>query len=223
VRLAVPTGGFELPLREPYPVPADPAQHWLVHADGRRSTLPVRRWHGPPEPALRPVLARCVGPTIDLGCGPGRLVAALAQRGLVTLGVDISADAVRLTRIRGASALRRDLFQPLPGEGRWAHALLIDGNIGIGGDPGALLRRCAGLIAGRGTVLVEFEPPGVGLWQGHAQVASGPPRAAILAGPPFRWARVGVDAAQRVAAEAGLRLRDVSRIENRWFAELRRR
>lgn len=222
MKLAEPIDGFELPLRGPGPVLADGRQeHWLVH-DGRRSALPVPRWHGPPEPAIQSVVARCAGPTIDLGCGPGRLTAALTRRGLVTLGVDISADAVRLTRSRGAAALRRDLFQPLPGEGRWTHALLIDGNIGIGGDPTALLRRCAALIAPGGTVLVELEPPGVGLWQGYAHVASGGPRRSLHTGPPFRWARVGAEAVQRVAAEAGLRVRDVSRMERRWFAELGR-
>ncbi|MEK8104179.1 class I SAM-dependent methyltransferase [Micromonospora sp. M12] len=57
-----------------------------MHTDGRRDLLPVRRWHGPPEPAIEFVAARCGGPTIDLGCGPGRLTRALAQRGLVALG-----------------------------------------------------------------------------------------------------------------------------------------
>ena len=39
----------------------------------------------------------------------------------------------------GGPALRRSVFDPLPGEGRWGTALLLDGNIGIGGDPRALL------------------------------------------------------------------------------------
>jgi SAM-dependent methyltransferase len=195
--------------------------HWLVHADGRHVPLPVRRWHGPhPEPAVQPVVARCTGPTIDLGCGPGRLTAALTQRGLVTLGVDLSADAVRLTRARGVAALRRDLFDPLPGEGRWAHALLIDGNIGIGGDPGTLLRRCAALIAADGTLLVEVEPPGTGLWRGRAHVASGPAGRELSRGPTFRWARVGVETMGRIAAEGGLRVSDSFRSGQRWFTEL---
>lgn len=226
-----PAGGFEVPLGEPGTGPTAPVEpgtvltttrpaHWLVHADGRHCPLPVRRWHGPPEPAVRSVVARCTGPTIDLGCGPGRLTGALAQRGLVALGVDISADAVRLTRARGAAAIRRDVFEPLPGEGRWAHALLIDGNIGIGGDPTTLLRRCAALVTADGTVLVELEPPGLGLWRGQVQVASGGPGRGLYRGPSFRWARVGVEAAQPAAAGAGLRVREVFRAGRRWFAEL---
>lgn len=195
-------------------------EHWLVLADGGSHSLPVRRWHGAPEAAVEAIAARCAGPAIDLGCGPGRLTVALAQRGLVALGVDISAEAVRLTRARGVAALRRNLFDPLPGEGRWAHALLIDGNIGIGGDPVRLLHRSAALVAADGTLVVEVEPPGTGLWRGRAQVVSGIPGRNPRRGPSLHWARVGVDALGRTAAAAGLRVTDSFRSDSRWFAEL---
>jgi hypothetical protein len=63
-------------------------------------------------------------------------------------------------RIRPAS---RDLFEPLPGEGRWHHVLLADGNVGIGGLPPQLLRRCAQLLRPGGSLLCEIDPPGTGL------------------------------------------------------------
>ena len=50
-------------------------------------------------------------------------------------------EAVAQTPDRGVAAIRRNVFDALPGEGRWRTALLADGNIGIGGDPAALLRR----------------------------------------------------------------------------------
>ncbi|GAA1853597.1 class I SAM-dependent methyltransferase [Asanoa iriomotensis] len=191
--------------------------HWLVHGDGRRRRLPVGRWHGDLEPALVPVLARCAGPTIDLGCGPGRVAAALARRGVATLGVDISAHAVRLTRSRGVAAVRGDVLDPLPGEGNWAHALLLDGNVGIGGDPAALLRRCGRLVRGGGTVIVECEPPGAGVWRGEARLLRGK-----RSGPAFRWARVGVDATAALAADAGLHTGRPLAAGRRWFVEMRR-
>jgi SAM-dependent methyltransferase len=190
---------------------------WLVGADGRRTRLPLRRWHGPPEPAVRALVDRCAGPTLDVGCGPGRLTAELAGRGLVALGVDTSAAAVRLARRRGAAALRRDVFEPLPGEGRWSHVLLVDGNIGIGGDPVTLLRRCAGLLRRGGTAMVELDPPGAGLWRGHARLAADHPAGREAA---FCWARLGVDAVHRLAADAGLDARAVFERDRRWFAEL---
>ena len=45
------------------------------------------------------------------------------------------------TWIAGGPALVRSVFETLPGEGRWDTVLLMDGNIGIGGDPAALLGR----------------------------------------------------------------------------------
>ena len=60
--------------------------------------------------------------------GPGRLVTALAARGVPALGVDVSVVAQRQCRRRRAPMLRRDLFRPLPGEGTWQHVLLADGN-----------------------------------------------------------------------------------------------
>ncbi|MEV0808395.1 class I SAM-dependent methyltransferase [Micromonospora sp. NPDC050200] len=189
--------------------------HWLVHPDGFRIRLPVDRWHGPAESATEAVIARCAGPTLDLGCGPGRLTVALTQAGLTTLGVDVSARAVALTRARGAVAVQADLFDPLPAEGRWAHVVLFDGNIGIGGDPVALLRRCRALLDARGTVLVELDPPGTGVWQGQVHVLSGRDR-----GPTFQWARLDTRAVPDTAASAGLVVREVFRRGWRWFAEL---
>lgn len=208
------TAGFDAAYAEHGAVP------WLVEAGGRRTRLPVRRWHGRAEPAVRALVDRCTGPAVDVGCGPGRVTAELTARGLVCFGIDTSPAAVRLTRRRGAAALRRDVFDPLPGEGRWTNILLVDGNIGIGGDPAALLRRCAQLLRSGGTVLVELDAPGAGLWRGRAYLAWGPAARAPRRGPDFRWARLGVDAAEELAAEAGLRLRAVFALDDRWFAEL---
>jgi len=46
----------------------------VVYPDGRRETVPVDMWRGPLLAADESVLARCVGPTLDVGCGPGRMV-----------------------------------------------------------------------------------------------------------------------------------------------------
>ena len=66
--------------------------------------------------------------------------------------------------------LRRDVFARVPGEGRWSHVLLADGNIGIGGDPLRLLERAAGLLAAGGTVLVETDPEAARHWRGSVRV-----------------------------------------------------
>jgi SAM-dependent methyltransferase len=184
-------------------------------ADGRRVSLPLGRWLGPPVPEENDVLARAVGPVLDVGCGPGRHVLALQRRGVLALGVDVSAGAVQVARRRGAPAMVGCVFSTLPGAGRWATALLLDGNVGIGGDPAALLRRVAGVLRRRGRVLVEVEPPGVRTRGELVQLECGG-----RLGAPFPWGRVGVDGLAAVAAP--LAVHEVWRGGSRWFAELRR-
>src|SRR5579875_1375332 len=108
---------------------------WARDHRGHRRELPITRWMGGPETtpqdrlADEHVLRHCSSrPTLDLGCGPGRFTASLQQRGLPALGVDSSAVAVQMTRGRGGTAVRRNLFAPLPAEGSWQQVLLIDGN-----------------------------------------------------------------------------------------------
>jgi SAM-dependent methyltransferase len=189
-----------------------------VDSDGTRHTLPVRRWRGRCQPVDRHLLRQLRSRTLDVGCGPGRLTSALTSRGVPALGVDTSATAVRLTRRRGGNALRRSVFDRLPHEGRWGHVLLADGNIGIGGDPAALLRRCAELLAPAGTVLIECDPPGSGLWRGES----------FLHYPghvttPFRWARAGVDTVRALVDGVPLRPSGCFHRDGRWFIQLERR
>ena len=122
--------------------------------------LPVHEWLRPVSHADRVLLAHCRGATLDVGCGPGRMSAHLAERGHVVLGVDIVREAVDQARRRGVSALRRNVFDPLPGEGRWDTVLLADGNIGIGGAPVRLLRRAADLARAHRTDRLRPGRPG---------------------------------------------------------------
>ena len=139
---------------------------WARNHRGDRRELPMARWMGGPETtpqdrlADEHVLRHCSSrPTLDMGCGPGRFTASLQQRGLPALGVDSSPAAVEMTRRRGGTAIRRDLFAPLPAEGSWEQILLTDGNIGIGGNPVRTLRRAADLLANGGIVIVEIDSP----------------------------------------------------------------
>jgi SAM-dependent methyltransferase len=190
----------------------------LRHRDGRMEGLPVHSWLGGRWADTTfddAVVAMCSGPTIDLGCGPGRLVASLVQRGVPALGVDLSPTAVGLARGSGAPALNRDLFGPLPGMGRWHTVLLADGNVGLGGDPWRVLRRAAELLHGGGRCLAEFDTAVTGVSVDWVRLES-----KKTIGPWFRWATVGIDAAAELAQEVGLAVAGVHPIGGRVIAAL---
>lgn len=210
--------GLETGTADCFATPLSGAPCLLELASGRSIALPVERWHRGPSPADELLLRRCTGPTLDIGCGPGRLAAALAERGVITLGIDSSPIAVGLTLRRGGIALHRDVFGHLPGEGRWHHVLLADGNIGIGGDPAALLARVRGLLAPGGTGLVEVDPPGAGCRREPARVRtpSGPGR------DWFPWAWLCADSAAGVAEAAGLSVSWSGSQDARWFVEVQK-
>ena len=177
--------------------------------------LPIARWSGSCDAADLAMLDHCVGPTLDVGCGPGRLTHGLASRGAPALGIDVAPDAVRLTRARGAHALCRDVFDPVPGEGRWDSVLLADGNIGIGGDPTRLLGRVAGLLSAGGRAVIEVAPPGTPLSQQRLRLEVGGRLSS-----PFPWAVLGPEALAEIARQVSLRLLRVTARDGRWFAEL---
>lgn len=227
-----------LPLTRPAPArPSDPRAtasrhlppgqllaHWLSTAveddlqprllrlgDGRLVPLPVARWSGPVSAADESMLARATGPVLDVGCGPGRLTAALHRRGVEVLGLELLAEVPVLARAAGAPLQVGDVFAPLPGE--WGTVLLADGNVGIGGDAARLLRRVAGLLAAGGRVLCELLPyedvPGPVRLEGLGMTSSW-----------FGWALPGRRTLPALADSAGLAVREDWECDGRAFAEL---
>ncbi len=156
------------------------------------------------------------GPVLDIGCGPGRHVLALARRGIVTLGIDVSPPALAFARHRGAPVLERSIFARVPGAGRWGTVLLLDGNLGIGGCPGTLIARAAELLRPDGRLVVELSPPGSAVG-GPVEVRY---EAAGVAGPWFLWTEVDGDMLAGLARDRGLIVREQWDDGGRWFAWL---
>ncbi|MCX4884337.1 MULTISPECIES: class I SAM-dependent methyltransferase [unclassified Streptomyces] len=207
---------------------ADPYAHalrtgrgplFLRRADGWLLLLEVERWCSEADAVDLEVVRRCEGAVLDVGCGPGRLVAALGARGWPVLGIDVSEEAVARTIGLGGQALRRSVFEALPAEGRWGTALLLDGNLGIGGDPSALLARMAQLLCPGGMLIAEtVSGPDVDeRVRVHVTDARG------AAGSPFPWARLGTQALLRHARRAGWRAVDQWTAGDRCFVALRNR
>lgn len=193
---------------------------FIRHADGYRAELPAQRWLGKcvdEQPFDDAVLAMCDGSTIELGCGPGRLIARRACSGVPALGVDRSEQAVRLARELGAPTLHADAFGPIPGTGSWRTVLLIDGNVGLGGDPARILGRSRELLANGGHCVAEFEAQQSGIETTFVRLEIDDDF-----GPWFRWSKVGIDCADELAEGAGMRLKDVQVLGDRVVASMAR-
>jgi SAM-dependent methyltransferase len=182
---------------------------------GLPQPLPLAAWAAEADLSDDVLLGHCRGTTLDVGCGPGRLSLQLARRGHPSLGIDVTGAAVEAARARGAMAMVRDVFGPVPAEGRWGTVLLADGNIGIGGEPTDLLARVRDLVAPGGRVVADVAAPGVGLRRRWLRLET---PAGLSA--PFRWAFVGADAIGFLAGTAGLRLDGLHMHDGRWFSVL---
>lgn len=191
------------------------ATHVIDHV-GRTQPFEVGAWSSEPDRDDRALfIDPCRGATVDVGCGPGRLVGELTARRIPAMGIDVSSEAVRQTRVRGALALRRDVFDTIPGEGHWECALLADGNLGIGGDPVRLLRRIAELLTPEGRVIAEVAGAGTGLVHERRRL-----RVAGRTSVQFAWSVVGLDAVDEVADRAGMRVVEVRTSGGRHAATL---
>lgn len=191
----------------------------LHAADGRVFVLDVDRWLAGVDGADETVLGRCASPTLDVGCGPGRFVASLTQRGVGALGLDIAETAVAMVRRRGVPALLGSVFCDLPAEGEWRTVLLMDGNIGIDGDPRRLLTRLRDVLAPGGQVIVEVHP-GDPDTDEHLSVRFG--HGGTPVGPAFTWSHVGASALADYARATGYSCSESWSIAGRSFTVLDR-
>ena len=98
--------------------------------------------------------------------------------------------------------------------------LLADGNVGIGGDPVGLLRRCAALLDLDGRIHLELAAPGSRSWSGRASLTA---HTDVVRGAvPFRWAVLAADDLAGTAEGAALRVVSSWKEAGRWFASLSR-
>lgn len=170
------------------------------HDSAREVPVELARFLAAADDADRSVLGRAEGTVLDVGCGPGRMVRAAIVAGHLSLGVDVSDAAVAHAHAQGLPVLHRSVFDVIPREGEWDTALLLDGNIGIGGDPSALLARCAELVHPGGTVLVEADIDPACDRGFRATLIDEEGRTSM----PFPWYEIGSTGLRRLAPDAGL-------------------
>lgn len=170
------------------------------------ATLDVSAFLAPATVEEREALALTSGPLLDVGCGPGRIVRAAIDAGRLALGIDISSAAVVHANAEGLPVLRRSVFEPLPTEGAWGALTLFDGNVGIEGDPEALLKRCAGLLARTGRMVVETHPEPERDRRFEARLIH--PSGGSSGW--FSWAEAGAETVLSIVSRLGMQTRTVS-------------
>jgi len=181
--------------------------------------LDLAGWTADADPVDRTLIEQVVGPMLDVGCGPGRLVRAAEAQGIPSLGIDVSAAAVETARGLGGTFSQQTVFDRVRDEGTWRTALLIDGNIGIGGDIPALLTRCAEIIAPDGIVVVELDTDPAHEQRYEAEIVDGSGASSAR----FPWAEVGRDALSAMLHETPLEITRSWEIGGRSFSALARR
>jgi SAM-dependent methyltransferase len=185
---------------------------------GDSAAMDFAKWNADADATDLSLLRGVTGPVLDIGCGPGRMVRAAMDLGLSVLGIDVSSTAIELANELGLSVLERSVFDTLPSEGQWQTALLVDGNIGIGGDVAAMLVRCRDLLAPAGEIVVELhsDPTRHHTFIGTLVDTHGAQSAV------FPWAEVGLDRLLEMAEPVGLQLTHAWELAGRSFCRLSR-
>ena len=184
-------------------------------ADDVDGPFDVARWSSAADAADLSTLAGARS-VLDIGCGPARMVRAAVGLGIEALGIDVSETAVAMAVDAGLPVAAGSVFDPLDGEGGWHVALLLDGNIGIGGDPTALLTRCSEVIASNGSVVVEtaHDDSADEFYDAHVVDDRG------LTSATFPWAEVGRAALPGHARRADLEVAQTWSVDSRTFCRL---
>jgi SAM-dependent methyltransferase len=120
---------------------------------------PYRKWPQVEREAVRQARGR----VLDAGCGAGRVVLYLQERGLDVVGVDVSPLALEVARRRGAKDVRELSITRLGSSlGRFDTIAMFGNNFGLFGSPKRakwLLRRFRSITAEDARILAESRNP----------------------------------------------------------------
>jgi SAM-dependent methyltransferase len=134
------------------------AEYQIRRDDGYVDTDPLRTYfrQEPWQSELK-ALAYVKGRVLDVGCGPGRHLLWLQERGFEVTGIDISAGVVQVARERGGEDVRLcSLFELTTLREKFDTVLLMGNNMGLAGSLEATHALLDDLreVTGTGAVLI---------------------------------------------------------------------
>ncbi len=94
---------------------------------------------------------------IDVGCGPGNLVASLGGNPTMLIGLDISYGALQLAKTLGYLTLLADV-QDLPLVSECADVVMLNAVMHHSDDPEKVLREAARLVRPGGILVTDMDP-----------------------------------------------------------------
>lgn len=101
---------------------------------------------------------------LEIGCGPGLMLAAFAKRGWKALGIERNEDAASRARQTPGVEVTAKPLNEMPLDARFDLIILFHVLEHIG-NPVSLLKDCAGRLAPDGRVIVNV--PNIDSWQSH--------------------------------------------------------
>jgi SAM-dependent methyltransferase len=184
------------------------------------------------------LLSRCLGDTLDVGAGPGRLAVALRERDpdRRVIALDTSPGALAVARARGVrDTVLHDIRSDLPLCGDFDSVLLGGHNLGLLCDKETavlVLNKLDGVLRPGGRILGTAGYPGqlpsitrtanraTGRLQGHVRMRV---RFQNLATDWFDYAFLSLRDLSGLLAGTNWRIEDASRDQRSWSAHLVRR
>jgi SAM-dependent methyltransferase len=94
---------------------------------------------------------------IDVGCGPGNLVAALGGKPKTLIGLDISHGALKVAQTLGYQTILADV-QDLPLVSGCADVVMLNAVMHHSDDPEKVLREAARLVRSGGILVTDMDP-----------------------------------------------------------------
>lgn len=185
----------------------------LVSSSGEEWSLNVDRWLGPASAADTHALTRTNGRVLDVGSGPGRMLKAGSKMGIDIEGVDTDLSTALSLQKLGYTVHTGDIMDvDLPS---YESFLLMDGNLGMTGDPIGLLRRLCTLRTKNAVLIVEVESP---LEKTRTELVRLKTNSTLSGS--FYWSWVTVQDLGLIAETGGWQLQQIWEENDRYFGEL---